>query len=266
MKIIENCAALTIAASDSGGGAGIQADLKTFSALGVYGTCVLTAVTAQDLNEVSAIQAIDPEVVHKQLKAVLEGFPVKAVKTGMLYSAEIIDVIAETLAPYREIPVIVDPVFAATSGSKLIRDEAIEHLKEKLFPLAALVTPNVPEAEILLGKTLRDRNDLEQAAQKFFEKWKVPVLVKGGHLPLADKTVDILYDQKGMVVYASDLVKGVNTHGSGCTLASAIAAGTARGESLKKAVSLAKTYVTNSLKGAFQLLPGLRIINHFWSG
>ena len=261
--MIENCAALTIAASDSGGGAGIQADLKTFTALGVYATCVITAVTAQNLTEVSAIQSIEAEVVRKQLKAVLEGFPIKAVKTGMLFSAETVEVVAETLSAYPAIPMVIDPVFAATSGRELIRDDAVSRLKEKLIPLAALVTPNVPEAEILSGKAIGSRNDMEEAARELFEKWKVPVLMKGGHLPAPDKTVDILFDGDGIEAFESPLIKGVNTHGSGCTLASAAAAGLAKGESLRKAISLAKSYMTNSLKKAFLLSPGLKVINHF---
>ena len=264
MKLIENCAALTIAGSDSGGGAGIQADLKTFSALGVFGTSVITAVTAQNLDGVTAIQPIDPEVVQKQLTAVLEGFPVKAIKTGMLFSAEIIRVIAGELSNYREIPLIIDPVFAATSGSKLIRDEAIEQLTKKLFPLAALITPNMPEAEILLDEKLETDLHLEQAAGKLFERFHVPVLMKGGHLP--DRAVDIFYDGKEMKRFESDLIKGVNNHGSGCTLASAIAAAVVRGQNLREAVNTARIYITRALEDSFQLAPGLRVINHASGG
>lgn len=263
MKMIENCAALTIAGSDSGGGAGIQADLKTFSALEVFATSVITAVTAQNLSGVTAIQSIDPEVVQKQLLAVLEGFPIKAIKTGMLFSEEIIEVIGNNLSrsPYREIPLVIDPVFASTSGSRLIKDNAIERLKEKLFPLADLITPNMPEAEILTGETLNRRGDLEQAGQKLFQRFGVPVLLKGGHLQ--DRAVDILVDTQGMEVFESDLVEGVNNHGSGCTLASAIAAALARGQSLREAVATAKDYITHALNDALKLSPGLRVINHF---
>ncbi len=259
--MIENCAALTIAGSDSGGGAGIQADLKTFSALGVFGTSVITAITAQNLSGVTAVQAIDPEVVQKQLQAVLEGFPIKAIKTGMLFSVEIIAVIAQTLSNYRMIPLVIDPVLAATSGRKLIRDDAARHLQEKLFPLAVLITPNIPEAEILLGEKLKSPQDLEQAARKLFERFNVPVLMKGGHLP--DMAVDILVDAGGLEPFASELIRGVNNHGSGCTLASAIAAALAKGESLRQAVKTAKTYITEALKNSLLLSPGLRVINHF---
>lgn len=260
--MIENCAALTIAGSDSGGGAGIQADLKTFSALGVFGTSVITAITAQNLSGVSAVQTIDPEVVQKQLQAVLEGFPVKAIKTGMLFSTEIIEVIAQILSNYNEIPLVLDPVFAATSGSKLIRDDAILLLKEKLFPLAKLITPNLPEAEILVEKKLKNRHDLELAAQKFFERFNVPVLMKGGHL--TDMAVDIMVDEEGMEPFESNLISGVNNHGSGCTLASAVAAALAKGESFRQAVKTAKTYITDALENSLQLSSGLRVINHFF--
>ncbi len=259
--MIKNCAALTIAGSDPGGGAGIQADLKTFSALGVYGTSVITAVTAQNFSAVTAIQPIDPEVVHKQLLAVLEGFPIKAVKTGMLFSARIIEVITEVLSNYRHIPVIIDPVFAASSRNKLIHDKAIEQLKEKLFPMAALITPNMSEAEILTGERLKGQQDLEKTARKLFKRFNVPFLIKGGHLP--DKAVDIFFDGEGVKRLESDLIQGVNNHGSGCTLSSAIAAAIARGESLGEAITTAKTYITHALRDSLQLSPTLRVINHF---
>ena len=259
--MIKNRAVLTIAGSDSGGGAGIQADLKTFSALGIFGASVVTAITAQNLSGVTAIQAVEAQVVQKQLQAVLEGFPIKAIKTGMLFSAEIIAAIVETLSAYPRVPLVIDPVFAATSGSKLIEDDAIRELREKLFPLAALITPNIPEAEILLEKKIQDRQDLEQAAKMLFECFRVPVLMKGGHLE--DKAVDILVDAEGLKSFEAELVTGVNNHGSGCTLASAVAAALAKGESLRAAVNTAKTYITRALKNSLQLSTGLRIINHF---
>lgn len=262
-KLKENCAALTIAGSDSGGGAGIQADLKTFSALGVFGTSVITAVTAQNLNGVFAIQPITPDVVQKQLIAVLEGFPIKAIKTGMLFSAEIIEIVAQTLANprYPKAPLIIDPVFAATSGGKLIQDDAIRLLTGQLFPMAALITPNMPEAGILLDKHLETPQHLEEAAKELVERFKVPVLMKGGHLT-ADKAVDIFFDGKEMKKFESGLIRGVNNHGSGCTLASAIAAAVARGETLREAVNTAKNYITSALENSLQLAPGLRVINH----
>ncbi|MCP5103941.1 MAG: bifunctional hydroxymethylpyrimidine kinase/phosphomethylpyrimidine kinase, partial [bacterium] len=238
--------------------------LKTFSALGVFGTSVITAITAQNLSGVSAIQPIEPGVVRKQLEAVLEGFPIKAIKTGMLFSADIIDTIVQTLssAAYRSIPLVVDPVFAATSGSKLIRDNAINLLKEKLFPLAALITPNIPEAEILTQKGIQNPDDLEQVARMLFKTFNVPVLLKGGHL--SDRAVDILVDNDGVKAFESKVISRVNNHGSGCTLASGIAAAAARREPLRQAVHTAKSYVTGGLKNALQMQPGLRVINHFF--
>ncbi|MCP5105075.1 MAG: bifunctional hydroxymethylpyrimidine kinase/phosphomethylpyrimidine kinase, partial [bacterium] len=196
MKTIENCAALTIAGSDPGGGAGIQADLKTFSAFGVYGTSVITAVTAQNRNGVTAIQPVEPGVVQKQLEAVLETYPIKAVKTGMLFSSEIIETIAAVLSTHSPIPLVIDPVFTATSGRKLLQDDAVESLKEKLFPLATLITPNIPEAEILTGEPLRNTREMERAVSRLYRKYHVPVLLKGGHLP--DRAVDIFFAGKEM--------------------------------------------------------------------
>ena len=254
----EYCAALTIAGSDPGGGAGIQADLKTFSALGVFGTAVITAVTAQNMAGVTAVEPITPGVVQKQLIAVLEEFPIKAVKTGMLYSAEIIGAIVEILSNYRLIPLILDPVLTSTTGSKLLRDDALDTLVTGLFPLAALITPNIPEAEILTGLT---GETMENMTLKLYERFRVPVLLKGGHR--ADKAEDVLMDDKGVERFNSQLIGEVKTHGSGCTLASAIAAAMARGEPLRKAVGTAKAYMTETLRHAIQLTPGLRVINHF---
>lgn len=263
MELKKNCAVLTIAGSDSGGGAGIQADLKAFSALGVFGCSAITAITAQNLEGVTAIQAVDPDVVRKQILAVLEGFPVKAVKTGMLFSVSIIRAVAEvlTMPNYRDIPLVLDPVFAATSGSQLIQDEAIAQLKGELFPLATVITPNIPEAELLTGKSLKTKKDLEQAARALNETFGVEVLMKGGHLP--GKAVDILCDSQGIKVYESEFITGVNNHGSGCTLASAIAAAIARGETLRQAVQTAKDYIEATLKQSVSLSDELRVMNHF---
>ncbi len=259
-----SCAALTIAGSDSGGGAGIQADLKTFSALGVFGTSVITAITAQNLAGVSAIQPVKPQLVRKQLQAVLRGFPIKAVKTGMLFSSEIISVIAGVLSnePYKSISLIIDPVFAATSGSALIRKEGISRLKDALFPLGTVITPNIPEAELLTGMTLTHAKDLEEAASMMYNTFGTAILVKGGHLP--DRALDILFDAEGPKYYESEMIAGVNTHGSGCTLASAIAAAMAQGRPLREAIKVAKTYIQQALKNSLQLSSDTRVINHFY--
>ena len=253
---------LTIAGSDSGGGAGIQADLKTFSALGVYGASAITAITAQNLSGVTAIQGIDPDVVKKQLIAVLSEFPVKAAKTGMLYSKEIIEAIVEVLLQYQPLPLVIDPVFAATSGSKLIQDSAIETLKRKLFPLASLITPNMPEAEFLTGNNVRTLNDLRRASEEIYERYRVPVLAKGGHL--GNIAHDILFDEHGMEMYPSDFIRGVNNHGSGCAFSAAIAAELAKGATLREAIAASKEFIFKALKYSHQLRDGVAVINHFW--
>lgn len=262
IKMKDETAALTIAGSDSGGGAGIQADLKTFSAFGVFGTSVITAITAQNLVGVTGIQPIDPEMVRKQLVAVLNGFPVRAIKTGMLFSSAIIETIADVLGNYRGIPLVIDPVFAATSGSQLIQDEAIESLTEYLFPLASLITPNIPEAEILLVEEINTIQDMEFAGKKLFEKFRVPVLLKGGHLEEA--AFDVLVGRDGLKTFQADLIREVNNHGSGCTFAAAIAASLSTGNPLTQAVSEAKEYIIGALKHALSLNENTRIINHLW--
>ncbi len=259
--MLKNVVALTVAGSDSGGGAGIQADIKTFSACGVYGASVITAVTAQNLEGVRAIQAIDPQVVDAQLRAVLEGYPVKAIKTGMLFSREIIETVAAVIKEHRRIPVVIDPVFAATSGSRLIKPRAIRILHELLFPLAALVTPNLPEAEFLCQRELRSSDDLREAGESLFKIYKIPFLMKGGHLP--GRAVDLLVDGMGVKAYGADLVRNVNSHGSGCTFSAAVAAYLARGRSLRVAVAEAKAFITASLSRPHYLRAGTRVIDHF---
>jgi len=255
--------ALTIAGSDSGGGAGIQADLKAFSACGVFGASVVTAVTAQNLDGVYAIQPVEPRVVLQQMRAVLDGFPVKAVKTGMLFSREIIEIVAEELERHPEIPLVVDPVFAATSGGRLIREDAVTSLRERLFPLAALITPNIPEAEALLdGKPVDNRERMEETAEALFKRFGVPVLLKGGHL--TGMAVDVLAGKTGTRSFAIPMVSGVNNHGSGCTFASATAAWLARGADLEEAVSKAKEYTSRTLIYSLRMGEGVQVMNHFW--
>ncbi|HDP95902.1 MAG TPA: bifunctional hydroxymethylpyrimidine kinase/phosphomethylpyrimidine kinase [Candidatus Aminicenantes bacterium] len=254
--------ALTIAGSDSGGGAGIQADLKTFSACGVFGTSVITAVTAQNLDGVYAIQAVDADMVRRQLRAVLDGFPVTVAKTGMLFSKEIIEVVAKELEAQPHIPLVVDPVFAATSGGRLICDDAIESLRTRLFPRAFLITPNIPEAEALLNESLDGEEHLEAAAQTLFQRIQVPILLKGGHLQ--GRAVDVLATHAGIKSFSIPMVRGVNNHGSGCTFASAAAAWLARGAGLEAAVAAAKEYTSRTLIYSLSLGPNIQVINHFW--
>jgi hydroxymethylpyrimidine/phosphomethylpyrimidine kinase len=259
--LLKHAVALTVAGSDSGGGAGIQADIKTFSACGVYATSVITAVTAQNLERVSAIQAIEPRIVEAQMRAVLEGYPVKAIKTGMLFNRDIIETVADVLEEYARIPLVVDPVFAATSGSRLIKPRAVHVLRERLLPLAFVVTPNLAEAEFLCGQELRSLIDLREAGQDLYRTYKVPFLMKGGHLP--GQAVDLLVDNRGVKIYAADRSASVNSHGSGCTFSAAIAAYLARGRDLRVAVAEAKSFITSSLRRPHYLRPGTRVIDHF---
>jgi hydroxymethylpyrimidine/phosphomethylpyrimidine kinase len=264
--LVKNAVALTVAGSDSGGGAGIQADIKTFSACNVYGASVITAVTAQNLEGVRAIQAIRPAMVEAQLRAVLEGYPVRAIKTGMLFNRGIIEVVAVVLKEHPGIPLVVDPVFAATSGSRLIKPQAIRVLCERLFPLAALVTPNVPEAEFLCSGPIRSLEDLREAGELLYGHYGVPFLMKGGHLPTGEAgAVDLLLDERGGKYYQAPVVRNVNSHGSGCTFSAAIAAWLARGRCLRVAVAEAKSFITRGMARAHALRPGTKVIDHFFS-
>jgi hydroxymethylpyrimidine/phosphomethylpyrimidine kinase len=259
--LVKNAVVLTVAGSDSGGGAGIQADIKTFSACGVYGASVITAVTAQNLEGVRAIQAIQPRVVEAQLRAVLEGYPVRAIKTGMLFSRAIIEVVADVLQEYPCIPLVVDPVFAATSGSRLIKPQAIRVLCQRLFPLAALVTPNVPEAEFLCSGPIRSLEDLREAGELLHDHYGVPFLMKGGHLP--KEAVDLLLDERGGKYFQATRARRVNSHGSGCTFSAAIAAYLAQGLDLRRAVAQAKSFISAGLVRAHSLRAGTKVIDHF---
>lgn len=260
--MLKHAVALTVAGSDSGGGAGIQADLKAFAACGVYGASVVTAVTAQNLEGVRAIQAIAPETVEAQLRAVLEGYPVKAAKTGMLFRRETIEVVAAVLGGCPRLPLVVDPVIAATSGARLIKPRAVRLLCDELFPLAALVTPNLPEAEILCARRIVSLDDLRDAGETLYRRFGVPFLMKGGHLP--GDAIDLLIDRRGMRAYAAAAVRGVNSHGSGCTFSAAIAAFLARGRELRVAVERAKLFITASLRRPHYLRPGTRVIDPFF--
>jgi hydroxymethylpyrimidine/phosphomethylpyrimidine kinase len=255
---------LAIAGSDSGGGAGIQADLKTFSALGTFGTTAITAITSQNLQGVRSIQAIKPEIVRDQIGAVCEGFRVKAVKTGMLFSREIILAITDELRKFKVENLIVDPVFAATSGSALIEDEGIEAMTKELFPLASVITPNIPEAEFLSGLKIEDVAGMREALGALIELYPGPIFVlKGGHLP--DIALD-LYGGNGIGIkeLKAEKVEGINNHGSGCSFASAIAAYIALGHDLEESLILAKNFISGSLKNALVLEGDIRLIDHFW--
>jgi len=236
--------ALTIAGSDSGGGAGIQADLKTFAALGVYGMSAITAVTAQNTLSVTAVQPIDPQIVRGQIRAVVSDIGVDAVKTGMLYTREIIEVVADELSQLK-VPIVVDPVMVAKSGAKLLKDDAEEALIKKILPLATIVTPNLPEAEKLAKMSIKSLEDAEEAAKKVAALGPKAVVVKGGHLE-QDECVDTLYYDGVVKRYSGKRVSG-GTHGTGCTFASAIAALLAKGYDIYEAVEGAKRFVEDAI-------------------
>lgn len=239
--------ALTIAGSDSGGGAGIQADMKTFAALGVHGTSAIACITAQNPCCVTGIQPIRKAMVRKQIEAVFAELRPAAVKTGMLFSTEIIRAVAEFFRKGSRPPLIVDPVMVATSGAVLLKPSAIRALKDRLLPLATLVTPNLDEAQLLVGRQLRTIEDLLDAAEEIHERFGCAALVKGGHLQLGKDAVDVLFDGKRFTVLKARRVQRVSTHGTGCTYSAAIAAFLAQGEELTKAVNLAKRFITRAI-------------------
>lgn len=231
---------LTIAGSDSSGGAGIQADLKTMSAIGVFGASAITAITAQNTCEVRAIQGIEPDIVRQQIEAVLDDLPCTTVKLGMLYSRATIETIADCLQRYPLRNIVLDPVMVSTSGCRLIEEEAISAVKTLLLPQATVITPNIPEAEILSGLAIDSEKDMEKAANRLFQAGCRAVLVKGGHLKGAE-SCDILFMPNSVPVrYTSPRISTRNTHGTGCTFSSAIASYLALGHRLTDAVSLAK--------------------------
>jgi hydroxymethylpyrimidine/phosphomethylpyrimidine kinase len=239
--------ALTVAGSDSGGGAGIQADLKVFAALGVHGTSAVTCLTAQNPRRVLAVEACSPGFLRRQLEAVFAELRPSAAKTGMLYSEAIIREVAAFLRRTPRIPLVVDPVMVASSGARLLKTSAVEALCSKLLPLAALVTPNLAEAEILARQALRSPEDMRAAARRLHERFGCAVLVKGGHLRGCNEAVDILYDGQQEWLLNAPFVRGVKTHGTGCTYSAAITAFLARGHRLPQAVQEAKGYITRAI-------------------
>ncbi len=251
--------ALTIAGSDSGGGAGIQADLKTFSALGVYGASVLTALTAQNTREVRAIHDLEADFIAAQLHCVLDDLPVRAIKIGMLSQSAVIEVIAEILSDKQDIPLVLDPVMVAKSGDRLLQAEAVGSLRRTLLPLATLITPNLPEAAMLLDwPEPQTRQGMQQAAHELRQCGARAVLIKGGHLADGDpgESSDYLLSETLDCWLPAKRIDTVNTHGTGCTLSSAIAAGLAHGWDLETAVREAKTYISGAISNAGRLRVG----------
>jgi hydroxymethylpyrimidine/phosphomethylpyrimidine kinase len=248
--------ALTIAGSDSSGGAGIQADLKTFSALGVYGASAITALTAQNTMGVQAIHTAPSEFVAQQIRSVLSDLDVKAIKIGMLSSAAIIHAVARALEPWRHIPIVLDPVMVAASGDRLLQSDAVEALRRKLIPLALLVTPNLPEAAVITGMTIAaDEATMAAHGRAILGLGAQAVLVKGGHGQGPEST-DILVRARTIRRFSVPRLATRNVHGTGCTLSSAIAAGLAKGLLLEDAVALAKTYITSAIATAADLKIG----------
>jgi hydroxymethylpyrimidine/phosphomethylpyrimidine kinase len=257
--------ALTIAGSDSSGGAGIQADLKTFAAHGVYGLSAITAVTAQNTLGVTAIEAMPTELVTAQIEAVMSDIGVDAAKTGMLPNAAIVEAVAAAVLDL-EIPLlVVDPVMIATSGDDLVTDEAVAAMKSELLRRALVVTPNVPEAEVLAGIAIADHNDQRAAARRIVEMGAAAVIVKGGHLD-TDPIIDLLYDGDRFVALPVRRVNARSTHGTGCTFAAALAAQLARGARLEEATRNAQQYVAGALRNAPDLGRGHGSMDHFWNG
>jgi hydroxymethylpyrimidine/phosphomethylpyrimidine kinase len=258
---------LTIAGSDSGGGAGIQADLKTFAALGCYGASVITALTAQNTLGVTAIHPVPVDFVTSQIDAVLSDIGADAVKIGMLFSPELIRAVARGLQRHHVRQVVLDPVMVAQSGDKLLQDEAIDALKTELLPLATLITPNLPEASVLLGHTIDSPDAARQAAQSLASLGCPNVLVKGGHLE-SGPSDDCLFlgRDKRLLVLSGRRVETRNNHGTGCTLSSAIAAGLARGLDLETAVQQAKEYIEGAIEAGrdYVLGQGCGPVHHFY--
>ncbi len=255
--------ALTIAGSDSGGGAGIQADLKTFASIGVHGTSAITCLTAQNPRGVLGIHDCGAKIVRQQIEAVFAGLRPAAVKTGMLYSAEIIRAVASFFKRGRRPPLVVDPVMVSTSGVHLLKPSAIDLLRKELLPLATLVTPNLDEAEILVGAKLASVEDLRAAARELKKRFGGAALVKGGHLRGLGVALDIFYDGKQELVLSTPFVRGVNTHGTGCTYSAAIVGYLAQGQPLPQAVHKAKEYITQAISQSYKASRH-DALNSFW--
>jgi hydroxymethylpyrimidine/phosphomethylpyrimidine kinase len=254
---------LTVAGSDSGGGAGIQADLKTFAAHGVHGLSAIAALTAQNTRGVTAIEVPSIDFLRAQIDACFDDFHIRAVKLGMLADALVIHAVADALERYRPAHVVLDPVMVATSGARLLQPEALEALRDRLMPLATLVTPNLPEAELLLGTEISDEHSMRDACVRLRGSGAKAVLLKGGHLPDDTDVVDLLADESGIHVF-HHVRLNVEAHGTGCTLASAIAANLSRGLGLGQACSAAGDYVHAALRGGYR--PGcsdIVVLDHF---
>ena len=255
--------AMTIAGSDSGGGAGIQADLKTFAALGVYGTSVLTAITAQNTLRVTDVLELPATLISSQIDAVISDIGTDVVKTGMLSSSAIIETVADKIREHGLNSLVVDPVMVAKGGDRLLQEEAVEALRTLLIPLAKVVTPNAPEAHVLTGRDIETLDDARTAAGELVAMGAKVAVVKGGHM--AGPATDIMYDGKEFRAFTHQRIESTSTHGTGCTFASAIAAYLAKGVAPRDAISKAKTYVTATIRHAFPMGQGHGPLNHLYA-
>jgi len=251
---------LTIAGSDCSGGAGIQADIKTITAHKMYAMSAITALTAQNTTGVYGIEEVTPEFVGQQIDCIFNDIRPDAVKIGMVSSSKIIEIIVEKLTQYKPENIVIDPVMVSTSGSKLICDDAMNALITQLIPLATVITPNIPEAEVLCGFSIKNEDDMIKAAQEISKTLKGAVLVKGGHL--VNDAIDLLYENGNIHWFRSKRIDNPNTHGTGCTLSSAIACNLAEGKSLSASIENAKVYLTGALKAGLNLGQGSGPLEH----
>lgn len=252
--------ALTIAGSDSSGGAGIQADIKTMTANGVYAMSAITALTAQNTIGVKSIMEVTPEFLEEQLDCIFTDIYPDAIKTGMVSSKILIEMIGKKIREYRAGNIVIDPVMVSTSGAKLISDNAIETMKKELFPMATVITPNIPETEVLSGISIKSEEDMVQAAKIIYETYGCAVLCKGGHQ--VNNANDLLYKKGTFRWFVGERIENPNTHGTGCTLSSAIASNLAKGHSLEQSVENAKEYISGALSAMLNLGKGSGPMNH----
>ena len=252
--------ALTIAGSDSSGGAGIQADIKTMTANGVYAMSAITALTAQNTLGVKSIMEVTPEFLEEQLDCIFKDIYPDAIKTGMVSSKILIEMIGKKIREYHAGNIVIDPVMVATSGAKLISDNAIETMKKELFPMATVITPNIPEPEVLSGISIKSEEDMVQAAKIIYETYGCAVLCKGGHQ--VNNANDLLYQKGSYCWFYGKRIENPNTHGTGCTLSSAIASNLAKGHSLEQSVENAKEYISGALSAMLNLGKGSGPMNH----
>ena len=257
--------ALTIAGSDSGAGAGIQADLKTFAAHGVYGTSAIAALTAQNTIGISSVHVVQDDFVTAQIEAVVSDLGCDAVKTGMLANSTIVEAVAAAVESLELPNLVVDPVMVAKSGDRLLDDEAVHALRWTLLRLARVVTPNIPEAEVLAKMSIGSLADMREAATRIAALKPAAVVIKGGHLA-GPEVVDVLFEKGEFTEFIGPRIEGRNTHGTGCTFAAAITAHLAKGAALKEAVPAAKAFVEGAMRNGIPLGKGHRPLNHFWRG